>query len=171
MDLVVKKSNQSWYASFGEQSFRCAVGRSNLISAGQKREGDGATPIGRWRMCRVLFRADRIEQIETSLPTVSISPQDGWCDAPSDARYNQQVVIPYPASHEMLWREDHIYDIIVVLDHNSAPVVPGLGSAIFLHVARDQYEATEGCVALAEPDLLKVLGEATLETAVEVLAF
>lgn len=169
MDLVIEKSPQGWHAHFGEQSFRCAVGRSNLISADHKREGDGATPIGRWRMCRVLFRPDRIEKIETPLPTSSISPEDGWCDEPSDTRYNQQVVTPYPASHEILWREDHVYDIIVVLDHNTAPAVPGLGSAIFLHVARDDYEPTEGCVALAQPDLLKVLREATSETAVKVL--
>ncbi len=169
MDLIVEKSEQGWRARFGEETFRCAIGRSNLIPADRKREGDGATPIGSWRFCRVLFRPDRIDEIETQLPQSAITPQDGWCDAPSDARYNQQIAIPYPASHEILWRDDHVYDVIVVLDHNSAPVVPCLGSAIFLHLARAQYEPTEGCVALARPDLLKVLRKATLETAVKVV--
>lgn len=169
MDLVVEQAGNGWQARFGSRLFRCAIGREKLIAADQKREGDGATPIGRWRMCRVLYRPDRIDPIETSLPLAAISQQDGWCDAPDDKQYNRQVVVPYLSSHEILWREDHLYDIVVVLDHNSAPVVPGRGSAIFLHLARENYEATEGCVALARPDLLQVLRAVTLESAVKVI--
>lgn len=170
MDLLVEKTTDGWRASFGGCRFPCAVGRESLITAELKREGDGATPIGRWLMRRVLFRPDRIENIETALPLSAISPQDGWCDAPSDSAYNQQVVLPYPASHEILWRADHVYDILVVLDHNSEPVVPGRGSAIFLHLARENYEATEGCVALAQPHLQQVLRGANSDSAVSVVA-
>lgn len=170
MDLIVEQTASGWRARFGAQEFRCAIGRSALIPAGQKQEGDGATPVGRWHMLRLLFRPDRIEKIETRLPTTKITPQDGWCDAPGDPYYNQQVVLPYEASHEKMWRDDQLYDAVVVLCHNSNPVVPGRGSAIFLHVARDDYEPTEGCVALRRNDLLCVLQDADTNSAVLIRA-
>lgn len=170
MDLIVEQSDTGWRARFGAHEFRCAIGRSALIPAGQKQEGDGATPIGRWRMLRVLYRPDRIQGVETHLPLSGITPQDGWCDAPVDPSYNQQVTLPYGASHEKLWREDQLYDAVVVLSHNSDPVVPGLGSAIFLHVARDDYGPTEGCVALQRGDLLQVLRDVDSDSAVLITA-
>ena len=93
----------------------------------------------------------------TALPSQPIGPDDGWCDAPGDAAYNQPVKLPYPASAEALWLEDHVYDLIVVLGHNDDPPVSGMGSAIFLHLARPDYAPTAGCVALARPDLEAVL--------------
>lgn len=170
MDLIIEQTASGWRARFGAREFRCAIGRSNLIAAEEKREGDGATPIGRWSMLRVLYRPDRIQNLETHLPLAAITAHDGWCDAPEDSSYNQQVMLPYEASHEKLWREDQLYDAIVVLSHNSDPVVPGLGSAIFLHVARDNYEPTEGCVALQRVDLLRVLRDANTDSAVLVAA-
>ncbi|HEX7760428.1 MAG TPA: L,D-transpeptidase family protein, partial [Caulobacteraceae bacterium] len=89
-----------------------------------------------------------------------IAPSDGWCDAPADPAYNRPVTLPYPASAEHLWREDHVYDLIVVLGHNDDPPVAGMGSAIFLHLARPDYAPTEGCVALSRPDLERVLAMA-----------
>ncbi|WP_084396314.1 L,D-transpeptidase family protein [Henriciella aquimarina] len=139
---------------------RCAVGKSGLVPADKKQEGDGASPIGTWRMKRVFFRPDRLERPETALPTVPLRPQDGWCDAPTDPLYNRPVRLPYPASHEELWRDDHIYDVIVELDHNSDPVVPGLGSAVFFHLARPDYSDTQGCIAVAQDDMLKILAKA-----------
>jgi hypothetical protein len=88
------------------------------------------------------------------------APQDGWCDDPAAAAYNRPVRLPYAASAERLWREDGIYDLIVPLGYNDDPVVPGAGSAIFLHVAHPDYAPTEGCVALAPADLMRVLGSA-----------
>ncbi len=135
---------------------RCALGRGG-VRAG-KREGDGATPVGRFPLRRVLWRADRLDRPPvTGLPARPIAPDDGWCDAPDDPAYNRPVTRPYPASHETLWREDGVYDIIVVMGHNDDPVVPGLGSAVFLHVARPGWTPTEGCVALARDDLLRLL--------------
>ncbi|WP_282604780.1 L,D-transpeptidase [Pelagibius sp. Alg239-R121] len=168
MDLIVEESKLGLQARFGDRTFRCAVGRTNFIPADQKREGDGATPIGRWRMCRVLYRPDRVDKVETRLPLAEVTPKDGWCDAPEDPLYNQQIVLPYSSNHEVLWRDDQLYDVIVVLAHNSEPIEPGRGSAIFLHVARDGYKPTEGCVALARQDLLEVLREADSEAAVVV---
>jgi len=139
------------------KALRCALGKAGVTR--DKREGDNATPVGAFPLRRVLFRADRLSAPETGLHVAPIAPDDGWCDAPGDARYNRHVTLPYPASHETLWRDDHVYDIVVVLGHNDDPPVPGRGSAIFMHVARPGYAPTEGCVALALPDLQAVLAQ------------
>lgn len=141
----------------GGRVLRCALGRSGITPAESKREGDGATPAGAWPLRAVYWRADRIARPDTALPLLAIDPQSGWCDAPGDPRYNQPVNLPYPASTESLWREDEVYDLVVVLGYNDDPVLPGRGSAIFLHVARPDYSPTEGCVALAREDVLAVL--------------
>ena len=145
---------------FGDRAARCALGRAGVIAAGGKREGDGCSPAGGWPMRRLLYRRDRGPAPATRLPSVAIAPHDGWCDDPADDAYNRPVGLPYPASAEALWREDGLYDVIVVLGHNDAPVVPGAGSAIFLHVAAPGYAPTEGCVALARADLDVLLARA-----------
>ncbi len=136
---------------------RCALGRGGVVPAGEKVEGDGATPAGLWPLRRVLFRPDRLARPITGLPVSALAPSDGWCDAPGDRLYNQPVALPYAASAEQLWRDDRLYDLIVVLGHNDQPVRAGAGSAIFLHVAKADYSPTEGCVALALDDLLAAL--------------
>ena len=152
-DLVVSGAGMARMAG---RSFRCAVGRGGVSSA--KREGDGATPIGTWPLRQVLYRRDRGMRPVTALQTTALRPADGWCDAPSDPNYNRMVRHPYPASAEHLWRRDNIYDLIVVVGYNDAPVIPGKGSAIFLHVARPDYSPTAGCVAFSRRDLVTILG-------------
>jgi L,D-peptidoglycan transpeptidase YkuD (ErfK/YbiS/YcfS/YnhG family) len=164
MDLVVSRNDEAWRAAFGGQSWRCAIGKGGITQ--DKREGDGATPVGGWPLRRVLYRPDRLDPPETTLPVAALTPEDGWCDDPRDSSYNRAVSLPYPASHERLWRDDGIYDVIVILGHNDDPPLPGAGSAIFLHVARDGYGPTLGCVALALPDLLAFLRNAGAETRV-----
>ena len=134
----------------------CALGRSGVSVC--KQEGDGATPVGCFLLRSVLYRPDRTPAPKGLLPIVPIRPQDGWVDDPNDSAYNRLVSLPYPARHERLWREDSVYDVIVILGYNDDPVTPGRGSAIFMHVAREQYQATEGCIALALVDLLDLLG-------------
>jgi L,D-peptidoglycan transpeptidase YkuD (ErfK/YbiS/YcfS/YnhG family) len=136
---------------------RCALGRNGVIAAADKREGDGASPLGVWPLRRVLYRPDRGPVPRTALPVQPIALDDGWCDAPGDAAYNRPVRRPYPASSEALWREDGLYDLVVVLGHNDDPPTPGLGSAIFLHLARPDFGPTEGCVALGRSDLESLL--------------
>jgi L,D-peptidoglycan transpeptidase YkuD (ErfK/YbiS/YcfS/YnhG family) len=155
MDLIVSAAGE---ARWRELRFRCALGKGGLKR--NKREGDGATPIGAWPMRRLLYRADRMTAPATRLPSSPIAPQDGWCDDPADPAYNRPVRLPFGGRHERLWREDEIYDLLVVLGHNDDQVVAGLGSAIFLHVARGDYRPTEGCVALVHADLARVLVEA-----------
>ena len=137
------------------QRFRAAHGRGGI--SGQKHEGDGATPVGLLRLVRVLYRADRVKAPACTVPVEPIGPQDGWCDDVTDAAYNKPVRLPYPASHEALWREDHVYDVIGVLDWNLDPIVTGRGSAIFFHVATPDYAPTAGCVALSLPHVLAAL--------------
>ena len=139
----------------GRDVFRCAVGRGGVRA--DKREGDGATPAGGLPLRRVLYRADRVAVPSCRLPTEPLSPTDGWCDDPIHGDYNRAVRLPHPARHEVLWRTDHLYDVIAVLGWNDAPVERGRGSAIFLHLARPDYAPTEGCVALAAADLRAVL--------------
>ena len=165
MDLIVARGSHGiWRAAFGARDWRCAIGPAGVIA--DKREGDGATPLGCFPLRRVLYRPDRLSRPETTLPVTPLVPEDGWCDDPRDAAYNTQVRLPFAAGHERLWRDDGIYDAIVILGHNDGPPRPGAGSAIFLHVARDDYALTQGCVALALPDLLTVLREAGPETRV-----
>jgi L,D-peptidoglycan transpeptidase YkuD (ErfK/YbiS/YcfS/YnhG family) len=139
----------------GNLRFPCALGRSGR--RWRKREGDGATPAGSWPIREVLYRADRIGRPRTRLPIRPIRPEDGWCDAPNDRNYNRRVRHPYPSSAERMWRNDGLYDVVVVLGYNERPRVNGRGSAIFLHVARAGYAPTEGCIALELKHLLRLL--------------
>jgi L,D-peptidoglycan transpeptidase YkuD (ErfK/YbiS/YcfS/YnhG family) len=133
----------------------CALGRSGARAL--KREGDGATPIGCWRLSQVFYRSDRLRRPRTPLPVRPLSRDDGWCDAVGDRNYNRPVLHPYPASAEKLWRSDTLYDLLVTLDHNVRPRIQGLGSAIFMHLAAPGYAATAGCIALSRSHLLRVL--------------
>lgn len=139
----------------GNLRFRCALGRSGV--AALKREGDGATPLGRFGLRRIYFRGDRLRRPRTGLPLAAIRRNDGWCDATGDRSYNRFVKRPYTASSETMWRGDGLYDLVVVMGYNDRPRVHGRGSAIFMHVARDAYAPTEGCVALRRCDLEKVV--------------
>ena len=150
------------------KTYRCAVGRGGIGAT--KREGDHASPLGCFAFRKILFRADRISAPQSGLSVSALSPSDGWCDAPNDPAYNQAVSLPYPASAETLWRDDSVYDLIVVLGHNDSPVVPGCGSAIFLPVAQPNFAPTDGCVAMARGDLLEVLNDCNQESQICIIA-
>lgn len=152
----------------GDRKVRCALGPAGVRPAAQKREGDGATPAGVWPIREVLYRPDHGPPPATEFRVRCMTEADGWCDDPADPAYNRPVQLPYPASAEALWRDDEIYDIVVVLGHNDDPVVPGRGSAIFLHIARPDYAPTQGCVAIARLDLEDLLSVAKPGDAVEV---
>jgi L,D-peptidoglycan transpeptidase YkuD (ErfK/YbiS/YcfS/YnhG family) len=147
--------------------FACALGRSG--SRVRKREGDGATPVGRWPVLSVFFRGDRLPRLRTRLPVRRLRPDNGWCDAPADRNYNRFVRHPYPASAERLWREDGLYDVIVVLGHNQCPRRRGAGSAIFMHVARPDCAPTEGCIAMDRRHLVRLLQRLGPGSTIEVM--
>jgi L,D-peptidoglycan transpeptidase YkuD (ErfK/YbiS/YcfS/YnhG family) len=150
----------------GGLSVPCALGRSGIRH--DKREGDGATPIGNWRLVSALYRADRMPRPTTRLPLRAIRRDDGWCDDPSDRRYNRQVRLPYAGRQERLWREDHLYDVVLVLDYNLAPALPGRGSAIFLHIATPDFRPTEGCVAIALDAMRKLLRQVAPDSILQI---
>jgi L,D-peptidoglycan transpeptidase YkuD (ErfK/YbiS/YcfS/YnhG family) len=159
MDLIVTAdapdAKLGW-AALGAQRFRCALGRGGIIA--DKREGDGGTPVGAFPLRRLLVRADKGATPATKLPVTIIEEDDGWCDQPGDMAYNRAVALPYAASHEKLWRDDHLYDLVLVIGHNDDPVISGLGSAVFVHLAQPDYGPTEGCIAFKRDDLEKILG-------------
>lgn len=170
-DLIVRvlsASRTTGFVEFGHFRFRCALGRGGVRVL--KREGDGATPRGRWTISAILYNPARVRRPRTALSTRQLRPDDGWCDAASDRNYNRPVRHPYPASAERLWRDDGPYDLIVVLDYNARPRVQGGGSAIFLHVASDGFPPTEGCVAVERKILLRVLERFRRGSTVRILA-
>jgi L,D-peptidoglycan transpeptidase YkuD (ErfK/YbiS/YcfS/YnhG family) len=144
----------------------CTLGRAGVTGA--KREGDGATPAGSFPLREVLYRPDRLAAPATRLPCRPLAPDDGWCDDPRCGAYNRPVKRPFAASHEALWRKDGLYDVLAVIGYNDDPVVVGAGSAIFLHVAPPDGGKTEGCVALARADLLRVLAACAPGSRIEI---
>ncbi|MFW2831382.1 L,D-transpeptidase family protein [Sphingomonas sp. ID0503] len=150
-------------------SIRCSIGKGSAVSAAEKREGDGATPLGLWPIRRVLFRPDRASAPEgLTLPWAWIEADDGWSDDAADPAYNTAVKHPHPFSAERLVRDDGLYDVIVVLGYNDDPPVPARGSAIFLH-CWNEGKPTEGCVAVAKAELLAILPDLAAGDAVEII--
>jgi L,D-peptidoglycan transpeptidase YkuD (ErfK/YbiS/YcfS/YnhG family) len=152
VDLVVTAAG----ARYRGQVFPCSVGRGGI---GVKRgEGDGITPLGRWRIGELRYRADRMAPPITGLPVAPIGPADIWSDDPTDPAYNlERTARDYPFSHERMFRADPLYDLVAITDFNWPEAVPGAGSAIFLHAWRKPRHPTAGCVAFAPPVLRFIL--------------
>ena len=146
----------------------CVFGRSGVGAA--KREGDGLSPEGRYRLRTCYWRPDRRPRPRTGLPTIPIRRGDGWCDDPDHPLYNRPVRLPFAASHEAMWREDRAYDLVVVLDQNVDPAVPGAGSAVFWHLTkRDEAPTpTEGCVAVGPDAMTAFLARCDARTMFEI---
>ena len=142
--------------TYGSLSFPCALGRSGRLAG--KREGDGATPLGAFALqAGVLSAGPAAAAARRACHCRRSRPSDGWCDAPKDRNYNRPVHHPYPASAERMWRDDGLYDVVVVMGYNDHPRIAGRGSAVFMHVAGPGLKPTEGCIALARPHLLRLL--------------
>jgi L,D-peptidoglycan transpeptidase YkuD (ErfK/YbiS/YcfS/YnhG family) len=154
MDLPTDLIVENGTLRCGALQSRCVVGRGGVTA--DKREGDGATPCGRFPLRLLLFRPDRLQAMTTGLPVRILQPNDGWCDEPGDVNYNRQVKRPYAGRHEALWRNDPLYDLMIVIGYNDDPVIAGKGSAIFIHVAPQGDTPTDGCVGLALSVLLKI---------------
>lgn len=163
MEILV--SADGWLL-WGGRRLRCALGRGGVRI--DKREGDGATPAGGFPLRRLFYRSDRLPAPRTRLASRPLKAGDGWCDDPAHAAYNSLVPLPFAGRCEALWRDDGLYDVIVVLGHNDAPPVPGRGSAIFLHVATADYAPTQGCVALAKADLVALVADCGGDTVLRV---
>jgi L,D-peptidoglycan transpeptidase YkuD (ErfK/YbiS/YcfS/YnhG family) len=157
--------NRGWLTA-GPVRLPVALGRAGIRA--DKREGDSATPRGRFHPLRVWWRADHGLRPRTFLPVRRIGRADAWCEDPGDRRYNQPIRLADGQPGDRLWRADHLYDVIVELDHNVRPRVAGRGSAIFVHIARPGFRYTAGCVALSAASLRRLLARIGPKTQIEI---
>ena len=139
----------------GGRTIPVALGRGGIRA--NKREGDGATPRGNFRPVRLWWRADRHPRPRTFLPVRRITPDLAWCEDPADRRYNRPFRRFLGEAGDRLWRDDYLYDFVIEIDHNVRPRVAGRGSAVFLHLARDNFEPTAGCVSMTKSAMLHLL--------------
>jgi L,D-peptidoglycan transpeptidase YkuD (ErfK/YbiS/YcfS/YnhG family) len=149
-----------------DASIPVALGRGGIQA--NKVEGDGATPRGRFRLLRLWWRADRATRPKTRLPVRAIRDDDGWCENPEDRRYNRPIRLSPSAPGDRLRRADHLYDLVIELDHNTRPRMKNRGSAVFIHVARPGFLPTAGCVALRADDLKRLLTRLPRDAKIEI---
>ncbi len=151
--IIVKKNGYLEYKNFKSP---CALGKAGI---GKKKiEGDNITPKGNFRIVKVYYREDKIKKIHTKFKLIKIKKNMGWCSDPSSKKYNQQIKLPTKFNHEKLYRKDSLYDIILFISYNINPIIKNKGSAIFIHIAKKNYNPTAGCIALKKRDLIKLLG-------------
>jgi L,D-peptidoglycan transpeptidase YkuD (ErfK/YbiS/YcfS/YnhG family) len=132
-----------------------ALGRGGILA--NKREGDGGTPRGTFRPRRLWWRADRHRRPLTLLPVRPIQGDDAWCEDPDDRHYNRPLRLKPDNGGDRLTRDDHLYDFIVEIDHNTCPRIAGRGSAVFLHLSRENFGPTAGCVSMTKSAMLRLL--------------
>ena len=152
--IIVKKSG---YLQYKNLKFRCALGKAGIKK--KEKEGDDITPKGIFKITRIYYRADKINNITTSIKKVKIKKNMGWCDDPTSNFYNKEIKLPSKYSHEKLYRKDSLYDLVLVLNYNTNPIIKNKGSAIFLHIARDSYKRTKGCIALKKKHLILLISK------------
>ena len=147
--------NKSGYLKYKNFKFRCALGKYGIGE--KKKEGDKITPKGIYKIVNVYYRQDRIKKISSKLKLIKIKKNMGWCDDPGSKNYNKLIKAPTKYSYEKLFRNENIYDLIIVLNYNMKPVIKNKGSAIFIHVAKKNYKKTAGCIALKKTHLTKLI--------------
>ena len=150
--IIVKKTG---YIVFKESKFRCSFGKNGIGI--KKKEGDGITPKGIFKLTKVFYREDKVKNIKTRINKFKIKKNMGWCDDPKSKFYNKLIKLPSKLGHEKLYRKDNIYNIVIVLNYNMDPIIKNKGSAIFIHVAKKNYKETQGCISLKQEELIKLI--------------
>ena len=161
--IIVKKSG---YLKYKNLKYCCALGK-----AGVKKkivEGDNITPKGIFKIIKIYYRPDKIKKIKTLIKKIKIKKDMGWCDDPNSSFYNKQIKLPTKYGHEKLHRNDNLYDLIIVLDYNTNPIIKNKGSAIFLHVSKNSYQKTKGCIALKKEHLIKIISKIKKNTQIKI---
>jgi L,D-peptidoglycan transpeptidase YkuD (ErfK/YbiS/YcfS/YnhG family) len=161
--IIVKKSGYLKYKNF---KFRCALGKNGIKK--KVKEGDNITPIGIFKIIKIYYRHDKIKNLKTSIKKKKIKKNMGWCDDPKSNFYNQQVKLPNKFNYERLYRNDRIYDLLVILNYNTNPVIKNKGSGIFIHIAKKNYSPTKGCIALRKKNLLELLKTINQKTKIKI---
>jgi len=161
--IIVKKNG---YLKYKNLKFRCALGKSGIKK--KIKEGDNITPKGIFSITRIFYRQDKIKKIRTKVKKIKIKKNMGWCDDSQSPFYNKQVKLPNRFGYEKLYREDNLYDIILILNYNTKPVIKNKGSAIFVHVSNKFYKKTRGCVALKKDHLIKLISQIQKNTKIKI---
>ena len=162
MHIFINKN----YVIYNNYKVKCAIGKRGI--GNKKKEGDLITPKGEFKIKYILYRSDRIKKIQSKIKIYKIKKNLGWCDDPKSKKYNKLVKLPFKFSHEKLFKKENIYDLLLVLNFNMNPIKKNKGSAIFLHVARNNYKKTEGCIAIKKMHLLKVIKKLKYNTKVKI---
>lgn len=163
MHILIKNK----YLIYKDYRIKCAIGKRGI--AKKKREGDFVTPVGLFKIKHLFYRKDRIKKFKTALKKVKLTKEMAWCDDPKSKKYNKFFNSMSSHTSEKLFRKDNIYDIIVVLNYNMNPIIKNKGSAIFIHVAKKNYQSTKGCIAVKKKELLKLLKEIKKSTRVKII--
>ena len=161
--IIVKKNG---YLKYKNLKFRCALGKGGIKK--KIKEGDNITPKGIFSITRIFYRQDKIKKIITKVKKIKIKKNMGWCDDSQSPFYNKQVKLPNRFGYEKLYREDNLYDIILILNYNIKPVIKNKGSAIFVHVGNKFYKKTRGCVALKKGHLIKLISQIKKNTKIKI---
>jgi L,D-peptidoglycan transpeptidase YkuD (ErfK/YbiS/YcfS/YnhG family) len=161
--IIVKKSGHLKYKKL---KFRCALGKAGVKK--KIMEGDNITPKGIFRIIKIYYRPDKFKEIKTLIKKIKIRKNMGWCDDPKSRFYNQQIKLPTKYGHEKLYRNDNLYDLIAVLNYNINPIIKNKGSAIFLHIAKNSYQKTKGCIALKKKHLIEILSKIKKNTKIKI---
>jgi L,D-peptidoglycan transpeptidase YkuD (ErfK/YbiS/YcfS/YnhG family) len=158
--------NKSGYLKYKNFKFRCSLGKAGIKK--KTKEGDQVTPKGIFKVIKIYYRKDKIKKIISPIKKIQIKKNIGWCDDPKSDLYNQQIKLPSKFSYEKLYRKDGLYDIILVLNYNTSPIVKKKGSAIFIHIAKRKFKPTEGCIGLKKNDLIKLLKKIKKNTKIKI---
>jgi L,D-peptidoglycan transpeptidase YkuD (ErfK/YbiS/YcfS/YnhG family) len=156
--------NKSGFLKYKKLKFKCTLGKAGIRK--KKREGDNITPKGTFKIVKIYYRSDRIKKISSKFRLIEITKNIGWCDDPKSRKYNQPIKLPTKYGHEILYRRDNIYDLILVLNYNMKPTIKNKGSAIFIHMAKENYKKTAGCITLKKVDLIFLIKEINKNTKV-----
>jgi len=161
--IIVKKSKYLKYKNF---KFRCSLGKAGIKK--KEKEGDNITPRGIFKIICIYYRSDRIKKITTPLKKIKIEKTMGWCDDPRSSFYNKEIKLPNKFNYEQFYRKDNLYDIIVPLSYNTNPIIKNKGSAIFIHIANNNYKPTAGCIGIKKNNLIKLLSIIKKNTKVKI---
>ena len=161
--IIVKKNG---YLTYKNLKFRCALGKAGVKK--KEKEGDNITPKGIFKINKIYYRPDKIKNFTSVLKKIKIKRNMGWCDDPKSNFYNKQINLPSKFSYEKLFRSDNLYDIILVLDYNINPIIKNKGSAIFIHIAKNFYKKTKGCIALKKKDLVELISQIKINTKIKI---
>ena len=161
--IIVKKTG---YLHYKNLTFRCALGKAGIKK--KEKEGDNVTPKGIFKITSMYYRPDRIKNIITTIKKIKIKKNIGWCDDSNSHFYNQQISLPNKFGHEKLYRNDSLYDLILVLNYNVNPIIKNKGSAIFIHIAKKNYKKTKGCIALKKKHLIELISKIKKNTKIKI---